>query len=128
LDAVRKLRDELRAFHNTGLVALQEDLEKARESVATLPGRGSWGCCPLSYRLGSRGSADRDSGGYSSNVFTEAWDGIQQDYMDEMVVLNAVKDEMKRREAKKHREGFSAPIQFRQRKPNVARHIGIATG
>jgi hypothetical protein len=106
--ALKKLRDELRAFHNTGLRALRDDLEAARFSVQTLPGRGSWLCCPLSYRLGDKGSVDRDSAGHESNAFTDAWDGVDgQEMFDELVLLEEVKAEIERRkqkDAKKQKE------------------------
>lgn len=100
MQAVKKLKQELRAFHNTGLKALLNDLENGRESVESIPGRGTWRSCPLSYRLGSRGSVDKDTGGVGVNAFTEAWDGLNGMYLDEVVVIREVKAEIQRRQAK----------------------------
>lgn len=98
-EAIKELRAELRQFRTDGLEALLRDFEAAREDVSALPGRRTWNSCPLSYRLGYRGSTDRDSQGRVVNAFTLAWDGHEPEgeYLPEELVIGEVKAELKRR-------------------------------
>lgn len=98
--ALKCLRRELRAFSREGLRSLHQDLILGREDKYSLPARRSWAGCPLSYRRGERGSADRDSLGAVANDFTLAWDGYEPDgeYLDEMLVIEAVEAELERRD------------------------------
>ena len=93
------LKRELRSFSTSGLKALRKDLRAGREQRSPLPARRTWSSCPLSYRLGRKGSVDRDSLDHYVNAFTLAWDGQGQDYFDELEVLILVESELKHRDS-----------------------------